>query len=99
MENIDQPYRKSTIIAKNKIHNVALGTLVEITNDEIKDKKGLRLFVVDQCRDKDCTPTYSLSFEKNWKDPGNIDFYSLLQFAKVDQGYVEEDFSIVNNFN
>lgn len=53
-----------------KEHDIALGTLVEITykseyEDEEESKYGLRLFVVNHSRDCDGTPLYDMSFDKN----------------------------------
>lgn len=56
---------------QKKIHNIPIGTLVEIIYDDRCDGEeenptfGCRLFVVAHHRDCDGTPLYELSFNKN----------------------------------
>lgn len=56
------------------MHKLPLGSLVEIIDDCDDDEadesdrtKGIRLFVVDHCRDCDGTPLYGLSFSLSAK--------------------------------
>lgn len=82
-----------------KIHNIPLGTLVEVDFDDSyleNPKKGLRLFVVQHDRDCDGTPLYSLSFDKNWK-PGMFgeQFKTFARWA-IDSGYPEYCLRIVS---
>lgn len=53
------------------MHKLPLGSLVEIIDDcdddEGDNTKGIRLFVVDHCRDCDGTPLYGLSFSRSAK--------------------------------
>lgn len=63
------------------VHDIPLGTLVEIGDPEYPDNEpdsndGVRLFVVKHSRDCDGTPLYDLSFNPN---------------AQVDATKVEED--------
>ena len=81
-----------------KVHNIPLGTLVEIDFDDSgleNPVKGLRLFVVSHDRDCDGTPLYGLSFHKNW----SLDMYGpKLRFAAQsakDSGYSEETLKVI----
>lgn len=74
-----------------KVHNIKLGTLVEVELDEdVHKKPSLRLYVVDHKRDCDGTPLYGLSFDKNWsKDMYGPGLEHLSKF-RIDGGYPEE---------
>lgn len=49
-----------------QVHNISIGTLVEILPDSCSDDEaGLRLFVVGHGRDCDGTPLYHMSFNKD----------------------------------
>jgi len=49
-----------------QVHNISIGTLVEILPDSCSDDEaGLRLFVVGHGRDCDGTPLYHMSFKKD----------------------------------
>lgn len=78
-----------------KIHNIPLGTLVEVDCDDSyleSPKKGLRLFVVQHDRDCDGTPLYSLSFDKNWEP----DMFGDRSRWAIDTGYSEDCLKIVS---
>ena len=47
------------------VHDISLGSLVEIVEDEYSEDGGVRMFVVDYSRDCDGTPLYDLSHDKN----------------------------------
>ena len=74
-----------------KIHNIPLGTLVEVDFDDSDGdpKRGLRLFVVSHDRDCDGTPLYSLSFNKNWRNDLYGEQFKQFMNMQIDSGYSE----------
>lgn len=81
---------------ESKKHNIPLGTMVEVIEDDSHESLGIRLFVVYHYRDCDGTPLYGLSFKKDW----SMDMYGkslvFITKAMVDLGYPECSLTIVS---
>lgn len=82
-----------------KTHNIPIGTLVEVENDDSFTERplnGLRLFVVAHDRDCDGTPLYSLSFDKNWTQDSYGEHFRFAAILRVDSGYSEESLKVIS---
>ena len=77
------------------VHNIPLGTLVEVDCDYI-ESHGIRAFVVEHSRDCDGEPLYSLSLENdvehlNWIKEQNASVYRCM----ISGGFSDECLKII----
>jgi hypothetical protein len=84
-----------------KVHNIPLGTLVEVDFDDSfcdKPVSGLRLFVVSHDRDCDGTPLYSLSFNRDWKETPSELIPRIAYLMQKDSGYSERCLKVIKTY-
>lgn len=77
---------------EEKIHNIPVGTLVEIVADPEQDWfDGVRLYIVHHHRDCDGTPLYAMTFDKTDTEQENPRFHN----RKWLHGWTEDGMRIV----
>src|SRR5712675_2217234 len=81
----DKQGRSYRQVNSEKIHNIPLGSLVEIVTEQ--KQNGVRMFVVFRGRDCDKTPLYWLS--------GDLDFEDRGIFNKWFGGWSEESLKVI----